>query len=204
MKAKHASSPYLQGMHSTYRAAAVQHRTELEQILALQRKNLKQELPEEEMRSQGFVTVQHDLAALEQMHALAPSVIALQGSELVAYALMMPRECRALMPVLVPMFELFDRLEYRGKPMSDCRFYVMGQICIGKAHRGKGLFELLYHKHRELYQPRFDFIITEVAVRNQRSLRAHERVGFQTVHTYRDATDEWAVVLWDWSPPRPG
>ena len=191
-------------MHSLYRAAAVQHRTELEQILALQRKNLKQELPEEELRSQGFVTVQHDLAALEQMHALAPSVIALQGSELVAYALMMPRECRALMPVLVPMFELFDRLEYRGKPMNDYRFYVMGQICIGKAHRGKGLFELLYHKHRELYQPRFDFIITEVAVRNQRSLRAHERVGFQTVHTYRDATDEWAVVLWDWKGGHPG
>jgi RimJ/RimL family protein N-acetyltransferase len=191
-------------MPSTYRAAAVQHRTELEQILALQRKNLKQELPDEEMRSQGFVTVQHDLAALEQMHALAPSIIALQGSELVAYALMMPRECRALMPVLVPMFELFDRLEYRGKPLNDYHFYVMGQICIGKGHRGRGLFELLYHKHRELYQPRFDFIITEVAVRNQRSLRAHERVGFQTVHTYRDATDEWAVVLWDWTLPRPG
>jgi ribosomal protein S18 acetylase RimI-like enzyme len=189
-------------MQSTYRAGAVQNRAELEQILILQRKNLKQELPEEEMRSQGFVTVQHDLAALEQMHALAPSIIAHQGSELAGYALTMPRECRALMPVLVPMFELFDRLTYQGKPLNDHRFYVMGQICIDKAHRGRGLFELLYLKHRELYQPRFDFIITEVSVRNQRSLRAHERVGFQTVHTYRDATDEWAVVLWNWSTPR--
>lgn len=188
-------------MQSTYRVGAVQNRTELEQILGLQRKNLEQGLTAEETRSQGFVTVRHDLAALEQMHALAPSIIAHQGSELVGYALMMPRECRALMPVLVPMFELFDRLTYRGKPMNDHRFYVMGQICIDKAHRGRGLFELLYHKHRELYQQRFDFIITEVAVRNQRSLRAHERVGFQTVHTYRDATDEWAVVLWDWSTP---
>jgi ribosomal protein S18 acetylase RimI-like enzyme len=191
-------------MQSTYRVGAVQNRAELEQILILQRRNLKQELPDEEMRSQGFVTVQHDLAALEQMHALAPSIIAHQGGELAGYALTMPRECRALMPVLVPMFELFDRLMYRGKPLNDHRFYVMGQICIDKAHRGKGLFELLYHKHRELYQRRFDFIITEVSVRNQRSLRAHERVGFQTVHTYRDATDEWAVVLWDWSTPQAG
>ncbi|HEX8699888.1 MAG TPA: GNAT family N-acetyltransferase [Myxococcaceae bacterium] len=188
-------------MPSPYRLAAVQHRSELEQILVLQRKNLKQELSPEEMGSQGFVTVEHDLPALEQMHALAPSVIALQGSELVAYALTMPRECRSLMPVLVPMFELFDRLEYRGKPLRDYRFYVMGQICIDKAHRGKGLFDLLYREHRELYQPRFDFIITEVATRNQRSMRAHERVGFQTIHTYRDATDEWAVVLWDWTLP---
>jgi RimJ/RimL family protein N-acetyltransferase len=191
-------------MHSPYRVTAVQHRTELEQILILQRKNLKDEISAEEMRSQGFVTVEHDLAALEQMHALAPSIIAHQGSELVAYALTMPRECRALMPVLVPMFDLFDRLEYQGKPFNDHRYYVMGQICIDKAHRGKGLFELLYLKHRELYQQRFDFIVTEVSVRNQRSLRAHERVGFQIVHTYRDATDEWAVVLWDWSTPRAG
>jgi len=188
-------------MHSPYTLATVQHRTELEQILALQRGNLKQSLSDEEMRSQGFVTVLHDLPALERMHELAPSIIARQGGELVAYALTMPRECRTLMPVLVPMFELFDTLQYRGKPLKDYRFYVMGQICIDKAHRGRGLFERLYDKHRELYQPRFDFIITEVSARNPRSMRAHERVGFQTVHTYRDETDEWAVVLWDWRAP---
>lgn len=190
-------------MQSTYRVSAVQLRDELEQILALQRTNLKQALSEDEMRSQGFVTLQHDLAALEQMHALMPSIIALQGSELVAYALAMPRECRALMPVLAPMFELFDRLECRGKPLNDQRFYVMGQICVDKAHRGKGLVELLYQKHREVYQRQFDFIITEVSCRNHRSLRVHERIGFQTLHTYRDATDEWAMVLWDWNPPSP-
>jgi len=191
-------------MPSAYTLTPVQHRTELEQILALQRSNLKQSLSDEEMRSQGFVTVLHDLPALERMHSLAPSIIARQGSEVVAYALTMPRECRTLMPVLVPMFELFDTLPYQGKPLNDYRFYVMGQICIDKAHRGTGLFERLYHKHRELYQPRFDFIVTEVSVRNGRSMRAHERVGFQTVHTYRDETDEWAVILWDWRLPQVG
>jgi ribosomal protein S18 acetylase RimI-like enzyme len=189
-------------MQSPYSVSAVQHRAELEQILVLQRKNLKQELAAEEMRSQGFVTVRHELPELERMHALAPSIVAHQGHELVAYALMMPRECRDLMPVLVPMFELLDRLEYRGKPLKEHRFYVMGQICIDKAHRGRGLFERLYHEHRERYQQRFDLIVTEVSARNLRSLRAHERVGFQTLHTYRDETDEWAVVAWDWSLPR--
>jgi hypothetical protein len=28
-------------------------------------------------------------------------------------------------------------------------------------------------------------------------LRAHARVGFETALTYRDATDEWAVLAWD-------
>jgi RimJ/RimL family protein N-acetyltransferase len=36
--------------------------------------------------------------------------------------------------------------------------------------------------------------VTEVSTSNTRSLRAHARVGFEVVTTYRDATDEWAVV----------
>ncbi len=188
-------------MEPTYTVTAVRHRSELEQILALQQRNLKPALSADEIRSQGFVTVQHDLTALEQMHAMAPSIVAHHGEDLVAYALTMPREARALAPVLEPMFALFDTLQFRGRPLGQLRFYVMGQICIDKAHRGQGLFERLYHQHRDHFRSLFELIVTEISVRNLRSLRAHERVGFETLHTYRDATDEWAVVAWDWASP---
>ncbi|ATB47194.1 GNAT family N-acetyltransferase [Corallococcus macrosporus] len=190
-------------MEPTYTVTAVRHRGELEHILALQQKNLKQALSADELHTQGFVTVQHDLSALERMHAMAPSIVAHQDGALVAYALTMPREARALAPVLEPMFTLFDSLQFRGKPLSGFRFYVMGQICVDKAHRGRGLFDRLYQQHREHFRDRYDLIVTEVSVRNHRSMRAHERVGFETIHTYRDATDEWAVVAWDWASPRP-
>lgn len=190
-------------MEPTYTVTAVQSRDELKHILALQQKNLRQALSADEMHSQGFVTVQHDLPTLEQMHAMAPSIVARHGETLVAYALTMPREARALAPVLEPMFALFDALEFRGKPLSDYRFYVMGQICIDKAHRGQGLFDRLYHQHRDHFRTQFDLIVTEISARNLRSLRTHERVGFETIHTYRDATDEWAVVAWDWAAPAP-
>lgn len=188
-------------MPPPYDVRAVQSREELEQVLALQRRNLPPVLSAEDQRAQGFVTVQHDLSTLERMHALAPSIIALQGSEVVAYALVMPRECRALVPILEPMFALIEQLEHRGRPLKDQRFYVMGQVCVDKAHRGTGLFDALYHQHRARLRERFDCVITEVSVRNTRSLRAHARVGFETVHTYRDASDTWAVVLWDWGAP---
>ncbi|NVJ07646.1 GNAT family N-acetyltransferase [Myxococcus sp. AM001] len=189
-------------MEPTYTVTAVRNRDELEHILALQQKNLKQALSEDELRAQGFVTVQHDLPALEQMHAMAPSIVAHHDGALVAYALTMPREARALAPVLEPMFALFESLDFRGRLLSDYRFYVMGQICIDRAHRGQGLFDRLYHQHRDHFRDAFDLIVTEVSARNLRSLRAHERVGFETLHTYRDATDEWAVVAWDWAAPR--
>ncbi|MCP3102389.1 GNAT family N-acetyltransferase [Myxococcus sp. K15C18031901] len=188
-------------MSPSYDVGAARDTTDLQQILSLQRENLKQVLSTDEMRTQGFVTVQHDLGALEHMHALAPSVVARHGGAVVAYALTMPRECRALMPVLVPMFDLLDGLDYQGRPLRDVPFYVMGQVCVGKEHRGQGLFDQLYAMHRELYRGRYELLITEISTRNLRSMRAHARVGFQVLHTYRDATDEWAVVTWDWSAP---
>lgn len=171
---------------------------ELQQILDLQRRNLAKNITATELQSQGFVTMIHDLGILQQMHNLAPSIIAKDDEQVAGYALVMLRECRQLFPPLEPMFKNFDELEFRGRALNDYRFYVMGQVCIDKQYRGSGLFDKLYQKHKEVYSPRYDFIVTEVATRNSRSLRAHERVGFDTLNVYRDELDEWAVILWDW------
>jgi hypothetical protein len=176
----------------------VETKEELQQILILQQQNLIQNIDEVEMETQGFVTMIHDIEVLQKMHDLAPSVIAKDQGEVIGYALVMLRECRQLFPPLEPMFKNFDNLEYHGCPLNDYRFYVMGQVCIAKKYRRTGLFDQLYQKHKELYANKFDFIVTEVSIRNQRSLRAHERVGFEIINSYRDELDEWAVVLWNW------
>lgn len=164
---------------------------ELEQILALQRVNLAHNLTAEETAAQGFVTVVHDLPLLRRMHAIAPSIVAVDGDVLAGYALVMPVECRELIPVLVPMFDRLDALGFG-------RYYIMGQICVAKSHRGRGVFDALYAAHRAHLGSRYERCVTEVATRNTRSMRAHARVGFRVVETYRDATDEWALVAWDW------
>ncbi|HZX92915.1 MAG TPA: GNAT family N-acetyltransferase [Myxococcales bacterium] len=172
----------------------VEGEDELRQILELQRANLPRSLSAEEIAAQGFVTVEHSLDVLRRMHALAPSVIATEGGRLAGYALVMPIECRELLPILEPMFR---RLDGMGGVLG--RYYVMGQICVAPAWRGRGVFDLLYAAHRRHLAGRFDSSITEVATRNVRSMRAHLRVGFAVIERYRDATDEWAVLRWDWS-----
>lgn len=172
---------------------------DLQQILQLQEENHATNISETELRSQGFVTLRHDIKILEQMHNLSPSVIIEEDNNVVAYALTMLQECRQLIPDLEPMFALLDRLNWNGKPLSDYSFYVMGQVCVAKQYRGQGLFDELYRHHKKIYQPQFDLIITEIATRNHRSIRAHERVGFKTLHTHQDELDEWAVVGWDWT-----
>ena len=177
-------------------ARRVRDDRELAQILELQRANLSSSLNAGEIAAQGFVTVEHTLEVLQRMHAIAPSFIAKEGDALAGYALVMPLECRSFIPILEPMFRRLDSLG-----MLERRFYVMGQICVGKPWRGKGVFDLLYRAHREHLRAIYDCSATEVATRNARSMRAHERVGFTVIDRYRDATDEWALLRWDWSEP---
>jgi len=177
------------------RTCLVTHREELEQLLQLQAANLRDHVSPEQAAREGFVTVAHTLDVLERMHALAPSVIAKDGERLAGYALVMPVETRTFVPILEPMFQLLEKLSWRGRPLRDSPYYVMGQVCVAEEYRGQGVFDALYREHRASYGARFDCTVTEVATRNTRSMRAHTRVGFERIETYRDATDEWAVIV---------
>jgi ribosomal protein S18 acetylase RimI-like enzyme len=176
----------------------VTNTNELDQILTLQQKNLKQHIDASEKQQQGFVTVHHTKDVLQQMHNMAPSIIAKDNDKVVGYALTMLNDCRQLIPILEPMYANFENLQWKNKPLFDYRFYVMGQVCIDKEYRGMGLFDQLYQQHRDIYQHQYDFMVTEVSVSNPRSLRAHLRVGFEVINIYHDAEDEWNVIVWDW------
>jgi predicted GNAT superfamily acetyltransferase len=181
-----------------YLATTVSNSHELQQILDLQQQNLKQFITPEEKQAQGFLTMQFNLPMLEKLQALAPSIIIKYNDEVVAYAMTLTLEGREAYPDLEPMFVNFEKLQWKHKPLYDYQFYVMGQICVAKEHRAKGLFDKLYQHHKEVYSSRYDFIITEISTSNHRSLQAHKRVGFDTIASYTDSMDTWNVVVWDW------
>jgi ribosomal protein S18 acetylase RimI-like enzyme len=177
---------------------------ELQGILDLQRVNLLSEISEVEKSEQGFVTVKHSLEQLKWMHTLESHVIAKDGQKVIGYILAMTKESRDLVPVLVPMFEQFDCLIFREKLLSVYDYMVIGQICVDKGYRGQGIFDNMYDLYRNSFSSRYDLAITEIAVSNRRSLKAHQRVGFQVIHEFSDSTQDWAIVVWDWknSPSR--
>lgn len=172
---------------------------ELLQILDLQKQNLPKNISEEESRSQGFVTFQHDLETLKQFHQLAPSVIVKDDDKVIAYALTVVNEARYIFPPMESMFRQLETLQWKNKPFSDYRYYEMGQICVAKDYRGKGVFEMLYQKHKNSYSDRYDLIVTKISTNNHRSLRAHEKAGFEIAVVEKDELDDWAVVVWDWA-----
>lgn len=171
---------------------------ELHGILDLQKLNLFGEISQEERTDQGFVTVRHTFEQLRLMHDIAPHVIVLDEQRVIGYILAMTKDSRDLVPVLVPMFKQFERLIFGGKLISAYDYVVIGQVCVNKNYRGLGVFDKMYGLYRSTYLNRFDFAITEIAISNQRSLKAHHRVGFKTIQEFNDSTQEWAIVVLDW------
>ena len=132
------------------RITTASHPEELEQILLLQQKNLARNISHQEAMEQGYVTVIHTPDQLQKMHQQAPAILAKDDKRVVGYALAMPISCSKLIPILEPMFASFENLVYKGKPLQQFSYYVMGQICIDKAFRGQGIFDKLYAGHKEI------------------------------------------------------
>jgi ribosomal protein S18 acetylase RimI-like enzyme len=144
----------------------------------------------------GFVTVMHSFELLKQMNLAVPQIIAKDEYQVIGYALVMLKSFGNMIPVLQPMFDRLATIQYGDNKITGYSFYVMGQICIDEQYRGQGVFDLLYNKHKELLQTVYDLCVTSVSTRNKRSMKAHERVGFTTVLTFQDATDEWNILAW--------
>jgi GNAT superfamily N-acetyltransferase len=172
---------------------------ELEQILALQQQNLAVGLTAGEIAAQGFVTVSHSFDDLYKMNELEAHVIAKDNDRVIAYLLAMTVRSRFDIPILLPMFEMFEEVTYQHKKIADYNYMVVGQVCVAAGYRGQGIFDACYAAYKNYFKDRYDFAITEIATRNQRSLNAHKRVGFKTIHQYTAPDgEEWNIVVWDW------
>ncbi|AKA34787.1 GNAT family N-acetyltransferase [Flagellimonas lutaonensis] len=163
--------------------------SELRQILHLQSCNLPENLAPEEKTREGFVTVKHNLELLRQMNAVCPHTLAVHNDKVIGYALSMHPSFGDTIPILKPMFPEIEKI---GFSRND--FIVMGQICIAKAYRGRGVFRDLYKHMKQFLIPPFKQIITEVDVKNVRSLNAHFAIGFKEIHRYRSSTNEWVLI----------
>ena len=178
-------------------ASLVSTENDLYQIAALSQANHVSQVSEE--AEEGFVTWVYTPGVLKTLHAIVPSIIVRDGDVLAGYALSLTRACAEVYRPMREMMESISGIPYKGKPLGEQRMYIMGQICVDSRYRGQGVVEQLYRFHRDRFSPDFDVLVTEISVRNPRSLRAHEKAGFRTIHTYDAEDGRWQVVAWDWA-----
>ncbi len=166
---------------------------ELKEILALQQKNLPVNISTSEITEQGFVSAQHTLELLTKMHDAHPHIIAKHNDKVVGYALCMLQEFRNDIPLLTPMFKLSDSAI---KELDEnLNYLVMGQVCVDKEYRKRGIFRALYNYMKENISKEYTAIITEVDLKNTRSVNAHKAVGFEVLKEYTSNHQNWQLVL---------
>jgi GNAT superfamily N-acetyltransferase len=166
---------------------------DLKHILALQKKNLPHAIASaEEIAEEGFVTVSHTFDLLKEMNGVCAHIVAKYEDIVVGYALCLHTQFADDIDILKPMFEQIDIL----MPSRD-KYIVMGQICIDKAFRRRGIFRKLYGTMQSLVKPEgFDAILTLVDAINTRSLQAHYAVGFELLKSYDDDSKprKWMLI----------
>jgi len=171
---------------------------EIKGIQDLQQSNLRKNLSEAEALEQGFVTAEYSIECLQSMHDASPSVIAVSDNKIVGYALVALKSIRNEHPLLADLFNSIDLTNYQTKNLSQSNYVVVGQLCVAKGFRGIGLVDRLYQFFKNAYSDQFEYLITDVAQDNQRSLKAHKKTGFEVIDTLSYGGLNWDIVLWDW------
>ena len=186
---------------SNYIITTVSEERHLLEILALQESNLPQNISTEEKNQEGFVTCDHSLELLKKMNNPFPHIIALHDNLVVGYALVMLSDMRNELEVLFSMFNKLDKLEFNRYSIRESSYFTMGQVCISKDHRSRGIFSAMYKEMKLQMSDEFDYCITEIASENLRSLKAHSNIGFEKLHSYIDEKNgiSWELVIWDWT-----
>lgn len=171
----------------------VKTNAELEEILELQRQNLRQNLGEQEQVKEGFVSLEHSFKVLKEMNNACAHCIAKKNGKVVGFALSMLKNFKNDVPLLLPMFEKIEEVVMQGKFSSN--YMVMGQICIAKTARSKGVFRGLYRYIEKEMKGQFEAIVTEVDTKNIRSSNAHRAVGFSLLKKYTSNNQLWEIIF---------
>ena len=168
-------------------------------IRDLQALNLKQNITAEEAIEQGFLTAAFTIEYLQEMNLASPSIIAKDGDKVVGYALVATKDIRNGHDLVEGLFDAIDNSEYNGKLLKDVNYVVVGQLCVAKEYRGQDLVQKLYGHFRDCLSKEFSYLVTDIAQANTRSLKAHQKRGFQVINELMYGGFKWDIVLWDWN-----
>lgn len=178
-------------MHIQYSRSHTEE--ELMEILALQKQNSPTNFSEEEKQKEGFITILHSFDQLKNLNDDCPHIIAKFEGKVIGYALCMTKKFAKEIPLLTSMFENADIL------LKEKSYLAMGQIFVSKDFRGKGVFRAMYRFYRKELHKDYEFLVTEVAASNRRSLNAHMDIGFKVLQTHILEDISWKFICWDWN-----
>ena len=174
---------------------------DLSAIARLQQENLAPNVSADEKQQQGFVSVETPPDLLKEIAEQEGITVARAEGKTIGYLLPMSVEHGKQIPLLGPFIERFKTIQFEGKPLDEYRYCILGQVCIDKNYRGKGILEKLYQELETRLADNYDLGVSEIGANNPRSLRAHlGKVGLRVAEQYSAEGRDWYIVILDFRP----
>jgi RimJ/RimL family protein N-acetyltransferase len=177
----------------------VETEQELNDLKRLQNANLRKLIGEEEAMKEGFVTSEYSIELLKKMHEEHPSIIAKEDDEVVGYIIVTNKAVLGEHEEIDHLFDTVDAMEYNGQLLINATYILVGQLCVGKSHRGQGLVQAMYNYYKENFSQQYQYLVTDISQANPRSIKAHKKSGFETIGVIEQVGTGWDIVLWDWN-----
>jgi ribosomal protein S18 acetylase RimI-like enzyme len=177
----------------------VETEQELIGLKLLQTNNLRRLVGEAEAMKEGFVTSEYSLELLKKMHEIYPSIIVKEGDEVVGYTIVTNKAVFGEHPELDHLFNTLDATKYNNVFLKAYPYILIGQVCVGKSHRGQGWVPKMYDFYKSNHAKNYKYLVTDISQANKRSIRMHEKIGFEIIGVIEQVGTGWDIVLWDWN-----
>ena len=177
----------------------VETEQELNDLKRLQNANLRKLIGEEEAMKEGFVTSEYSIELLKKMHDEHPSIIAKEEDEVVGYIIVTNKAVLGEHEEIDHLFDTVDAMEFNGQLLKNATYILVGQLCVGKSHRGQGLVQAMYNYYKENFSDKYQYLVTDISQANLRSIKAHKKTGFETIGVIEQVGTGWDIVLWNWN-----
>jgi len=167
-------------------------------VFALQERNLGRNLSEVEQQQYGFVSLETPPELLKEVIQENGITVARSLGKIVGYVIPLTVEEAKQLPLLNPFLSRFKKITYGGKPLNEYTFCVIGQICVDRNFRRRGVSEKLYAAFGTRLSAKYELAVTELAERNVASSRTHEKSNLHVVDRYPSEDGEvWLVEVLD-------
>jgi len=150
-----------------------------------------------EDKADGFITTAFTAEQLTDLIEQEQGLfIALQGGEIVAYAMAASWQFWSIWPMFVHMTEGLPELTYQGQRLSIENSYQYGPVCVDKSVRGAGVFEAIFEFALQCMSSRYPILVTFINKINPRSYAAHvEKAGLEVIQEFEFNNNQYYELV---------
>lgn len=171
--------------------------TDIDGVLALQKRYLVSNLSDEEKKS-GFVTTPFSVEQLTIVIHNEGLFIAKDNNKIIAYLFAESWDFFSQYPIFKYMISLFPKLHFLDFEINTITSFQYGPICIDKKHRGQGLINLLFEFMRIHIVKRYLLSLTFINKTNIPSYKAHtEKLKWTVVGDFQFNDNNYYILAYD-------